>query len=279
MRNLINVLLLAAVTGAMSFGQTKESRARITLSSVHPAARPLTVRYEERLAAPGKAPAVGSRRIFAIRGDLSTVTESFVYFLNGSGVSSHTREIGFANGDRVRIDERLSLVTAVRTPVVFSEELPQLTARSDCSEDFLGNRQHAFADRNEKILGFRVVSETKEYGERRITSWVSPELGCVELRRRAEFLDSSGRVTDTSEQVAVSATPGEPEARLFSVPLHYEHVSYSTQMARAAQAAGRTASEAGVAALRQQDEVWEKHRIADLSTAGKTPRQIVKQLK
>jgi hypothetical protein len=268
--------MIPAAGGLWLAAQTTQ---QIQLSSVRLDARPLTIHYEERLSVPGKTPIIGSRRTFAIRGDLSTVTDTIISSKNGSGVSSHVREIAFSNGDRLRIDERLSLITAIRTSVAFSEQLPLLTARSNCTEDFTGQRQRSFARRAEKLLGYPVVAETRQTGPRRITTWASPELGCVELRRVAEFLDASGRVTDASELIAVSVIPGEPDAKLFAVPLHFEHVSYSAQLARAAQAAGKTPSDAELAALKQQDAIWERQRITELSTAGKTPRRALSSAK
>ncbi|GIU79820.1 MAG: hypothetical protein KatS3mg005_3058 [Bryobacteraceae bacterium] len=268
--------MIPAAGGLWLAAQTTQ---QIQLSSVRLDARPLTVQYEERPIVPGKAPVIGSKRTFAIRGDLSTVTDTIIYFTNGNGVSSHVREIAFSSGDRLRIDERLSLVTAIRTSVVFSEQLPLLTTRSNCTDDFTGQRQRSFSTRAEKLLGYSFVAETRQAGPRRIKTWASPELGCVELRRVAEFLDASGRVTDTSELVAVSVIPGEPDAKLFSVPLHFEHVSYSEQLVRAAQAAGRTPSEEELAGLRRQDAIWERQRITDLATVGKTPRRVLSSAK
>lgn len=271
--------VLALIPVASAPWPAAQTAQQVRLSSVRLDARPLTVQYEERLSVPGKTPVLASRRIFAIRGDLSTVTETIVYFTNGNGVSSHVREVAFSNGDRLRIDEGLSVITAIRTAVVFSEQLPLLTARSNCTEDFTGERQRSFAARNEKWLGYPVVAETRQSGSRRITAWASPALGCVELRRVAEFLDASGRVTDVSELMAISVMPGEPDAKLFSVPLHFEHVSYSEQLARAARVAGKTPSAAELAALKQQDAIWERQRITDLATAGKTPRRILSPAK
>lgn len=74
-------------------------------------------------------------------------------------------------------------------------------------------------------------------------------------------------------------TVGEPDAGLFAVPSHYEHVSYSEQLVRAAQAAGRQPPQAELAALEQQDILWKRHRIQDLSTAGKTQRRPLQERK
>ncbi|MGB9610453.1 MAG: hypothetical protein ACPL7M_05725 [Bryobacteraceae bacterium] len=183
---------------------------------------------------PGKTPVIGFRRFFAMRGDFSAVTDTATDCTNGNGVSSRGREVTLSNGDRLRIDERLKLVTAIRTAVVFPEPLPLLPARSNYTEDFSGRRQRSFAVRKEKLLAYSVVAETRQAGPRRITRWLSPELGCMELRRLAEFLDAPGRVTDTSGLVAVSVTVGEPDPGLFAVPVHHEHVSHSEQLVRAA---------------------------------------------
>lgn len=134
---------------------------QIPLSSARLDARPLTVQYEERLTVPGKHPVAGCRRTFAIRGDLAPVTDTVIYLSKGSGGSSHVREIAFSNGDRLRIDERHSLITAIRTSVVFSEQLPLLTSRSNCTEDFNGQKQRLFTEANEKLLGYRLVAETR----------------------------------------------------------------------------------------------------------------------
>jgi len=274
-----SVIILVLASGGCGSRLAAQQPQRIPLSSVRLDARPLTIQYEERLSVPGKTPVIGSRRVFAIRGDFSTVTDTTIYYTNGDGVSSHVREVAFFNGDRLRMDERLKLITAIRTAIVFPEQLPLLTARSNCTEDFTGRRQRSFAVRNERLLGYSVVAERRQAGPRRITTWVSSELGCLELRRLAEFLDATGRLTDTSKLVAVSVTVGEPDPGLFAVPLHHEHVSYSQQLVRAAQAAGRQPPQAELAALEQQDILWKRHRIQDLSTAGKTPRRPLQERK
>ncbi|GIU74257.1 MAG: hypothetical protein KatS3mg004_1344 [Bryobacteraceae bacterium] len=117
------------------------------------------------------------------------------------------------------------------------------------------------------------MAETRQAGPRRITTWVSPELGCVELRSLTEFQDAAGRLTDTRELVTVSLTVGEPDADLFVVRLQYQHVSSSEQLVRAARAEGRQPLQAELAALKQQDELGWTHRIQELSTAGKVPHR------
>lgn len=244
----------------------------VALSDVNLDTVPLTVWYEEWLTSPGRAPLQGARLTLAVRRDRSTAKERVVYSLDGAKVASHIREIGFGNGDRIRTDEILRLVTALRTAFVFSEDLPVVTARSNCSLDFTGRRVFSYADEGTKFLGYRVVVERRQAGLRRMTSWRSPELGCVELRRLAEFLDSDGRVTDASELKAVRVAVGDPVEGLFSVPLDYEHVSFSEAFRRSAKAMGRTVDDAEILRFRSMDEAWRRRRIPDLATAGNAER-------
>lgn len=246
--------------------------ATVALSDVNLDTVPLTVWHEEWLTSPGRAPLQGARLTLAVRRDRSTSKERVVDSLDGAKVASHIREIGFGNGDRIRTDEILRLVTALRTAFVFSEDLPVVTARSNCLLDFTGRRVFSYADEGTTFLGYRVVVERRQAGLRRITSWRSPELGCVELRRVAEFLDSAGRVTDSSELKAVRVAAGEPGTDLFSVPLGYEHVSFSEAFRRSAKAMGRTVDDAEIQGFRSMDEAWRRRKSQNLATAGKGER-------
>jgi hypothetical protein len=52
-------------------------------------------------------------------------------------------------------------------------------------------------------------------------------MGCVILKGKMEFKDSSGQVTGWTEATAVTVQPGEPPAELFALPLTLRNVAPS----------------------------------------------------
>jgi hypothetical protein len=261
--------------GVQAQDKVRVSGNPLRIDSIRLDAKPITVIYEEWLSAPGRADHLSARRTLAIRGDFSTVVDYQVFTLSGNKVASHSREIGFANGDRIRVDEQLGLLVGIHTPLVFPDDLPVFTAKSNCSENFAGHKERAYENKGDRWLNYSVVSELRGGSNSRITSWRSPELGCVELRRLVEFLDTNGAVASVSDLRAVSVQFGEPDASWFRIPTNYEHVNFSTHFKRMAQASGKVAQQSELAGFERQDAIWAQHRIQDFSLAGKTPRPSV----
>jgi hypothetical protein len=65
-------------------------------------------------------------------------------------------------------------------------------------------------------------------------SWRLPELGCIEGRRLATFLDKNGEPSSTSDLVATSITLTAPDEQMFKIPEDYEPVVPSEAILRVA---------------------------------------------
>lgn len=78
----------------------------------------------------------------------------------------------------------------------------------------------------ESILGVETVKIVRDSKSRRLTLWQAPSLGCITLKRLAEFRkEGSQNLTTPSEWIADRVQIGEPDAQLFNIPLaDYEEV-------------------------------------------------------
>jgi len=130
--------------------------------------------------------------------------------------TGHQREIDFANGDRVRTNERLARVStylnmnAGRAPV-------QRASQASCfTQD--DRRAGWSLGAEETVAGHRTVRMTYTGGGRNLTIWRALDAGCAQVRLRFEH------ETGVTEQNLDSLVLGEPDAELFEVPPSYGEV-------------------------------------------------------
>jgi hypothetical protein len=79
----------------------------------------------------------------------------------------------------------------------------------------------------EQILGFPSFKAVTDNVRVRVTVWGARDLGCVILKGKMEFKDSSGQITGWAEATADTVQPGEPPADLFALPLTLRNVAPS----------------------------------------------------
>jgi hypothetical protein len=234
---------------------------------------PVTVRYAEILHKSGKPDVVSSRTTLAIRSDGATAYHRVVFALDGKSEIWRTRQLDFANGDVVDVNDTFKIVTAFKTRSVFSRNLPLMAPQAKCEQDIFGQPTHGKLVVEENLRGERVVKFNTGSGSRPIANWRSLDLGCIDLRRFAEFTDSAGKITDSSELIATQIIRGEPAADLFAVPLEYEAVPPSEHYLRDVKRSGQSPDSRVTQQTAAEDAVYHKYRIVDLTTIGKTPRR------
>lgn len=238
-----------------------------------------TVDYEEWILRPG------SRRILKARFRISIHGYYVLVVRPEPGADewnpvSYTRKIEYLNGDRIWIHDGLKTYTAVRTFERMAWWYPYLIREDGHCGHVFFKLIHGFQETadfcrcrltEERLLGFRLATESRQADGQRIQSWRSPDLCCVELRRLTETHDSSGHILETWELRAVRASKLAPQKAPVNVPGSYEHVSLSDQLRRAARRAGRFPPLEELAPLRPIYEQWETGKITDSSQAGKLP--------
>lgn len=267
----VAVLALSLGCGFVLFGQLKSAGESVPIPRV--TIVPLTISWHELLNRPDQTrPVESTVTTLAIRSDGSTASSKVVSRLDGKSVLYRTRELFFSNGDRAQIDDISQVITAVKTRLAFSPELPLLKREADCSIDEMGAPVSGTNVGTTTILGYRAVGFRRDQPALRSTTWRAPDLGCIDLRRLAEFKDKNGNVTDTSDLVATRIVVGEPDSSYFVVPVHYEAVSFSGRVLREAGRTGKLPGPDALARFHNQDEFYKTHRISDLDSLGKTPR-------
>jgi hypothetical protein len=112
--------------------------------------------------------------------------------------------------------------TAVKLPPKPEQEAAsRLLPSSDCAVRADGMMPRGAAQPGEVILGYRTARFVQDSPSRRSTVWLSPDLGCVEVRTLMEFKDKAGNITDWSDQVVTSITKSV-DPLMFSIPKSYE---------------------------------------------------------
>lgn len=263
------LVLLVAGAGALSLLATPvvmRSVARASLPKFDARAfqpsPPVTAHFQEILTKAGYPTVISQEIDYAARKDGSTSRFTRQFSLAGAPLYSR-RELDLAGDIQVRTEEELRLVTAVKVP---GRDRGRAVGRWDpvqsCGVAFdTVNRMKGTGVR-ESMLGFEVVKYVDDGPNVRLTHWLSPALGCLELRRLAEFKSADGSIDNTSDLVATSVVQGDPDERMFAFPQGYEPASFLDAGTRFETWAGRTLSPAAASILQKHDDVYAKYRYS-----------------
>lgn len=89
------------------------------------------------------------------------------------------------------------------------------------------------------IRGYKVAKvKNMAIGQRTVTAWLAPELGCEQLQYQVEENEADGTTKVTSETRAVSLVTGEPDPKFFDVPDSYNSVQPSLALRKEADKLG-----------------------------------------
>lgn len=199
----------------------------------------------------------------AVRSDGSQAEWETAYRADGS-VDYRYRTITLSDGVRVRANETVGLMTAIKKPT-----LPSVLARQaldpskSCAGSYDGSRpsQNMLISR-EKLFGYETHKIFIDMGLARRTVWRAPALGCAELRDLFEKLDpQSGRVLAVGDRVATDIRQGEPDAVLFQMPAGLLNVPPSELAAAQSAINGERPSASQLQAIAPWDEEFKKLRF------------------
>jgi hypothetical protein len=200
-----------------------------------------------------------SHETFARRTDGATFEKSESLTPEGKLVNS-TRQFRLPGGLAIDTEDIAGLMTAMRLPN--GEErrnAAQWDPNAQCAKTFGGGSLPTWSKvTEEQILGlaaFRAVTDTYRA---RVTVWRARDLGCVILKGRMEFKDSSGQVTVWNEATADTVQPGEPPADLFALPLTLRNVAPSERAKGNPLNIGKQVPEG----IQTQDELFAKYRAS-----------------
>jgi hypothetical protein len=101
-----------------------------------------------------------------------------------------------------------------------------------CTTSLGGSVVHQGPGADDSILGIPVVKFTTEDANVH-TSWVAPQLGCIEVMTRHDWRENRGGfVASTAIATPDYIHPGEPDERLFSIPADYMELKPSQRIDR-----------------------------------------------
>lgn len=247
------LLIVGSVAGVVSrrtlhaerFARVGTDVSALDFSGRRDVITPLTFSTEERVtSASGLRNRLAAIQTVAIRADGSRVVR-----LGPEGVGGRT--ISFADGMKVLTHDRLQ----TRSSTV-SEWRPRLTrlpsqgcVESAVEESLLGV---------EPLLGLDAVKIAS--GD--TTAWYALDYGCVLLTR--VIVHSQGG--SVSRTILVSASPGDPDAALFSIPDHFVEgpPSALTAIERAQKPCSQECRDGQAAYFKMHDAEYEKFRVMTL---------------
>lgn len=197
-----------------------------------PRAIALTAHLERLRKIPGGGSVLLGETVVAIRGDGSSVA-SIARIGNDGKMVNEGRRLELSDGTSAQISDDIRTVTALKVPdAQMARALNRYDLRYKCATrvgeyDPLSSRVQG-----RQVLGYDTVGYILSSGNPRISIWMAPTLGCLEVFREEESLDEAKEIVGTIETEAVKIVLGEPEQYLFLIPSAYDHVSFSEHFKR-----------------------------------------------
>jgi hypothetical protein len=200
-----------------------------------------------------------SYETFARRSDGATFEKSETVTPEGKLVNS-TRRCRLVGGLVIDTEDVAGLMTAMRLPNGEDRRnKAQWDPAAQCAKTFGGSSLPAWSKvTEEQILGFPAFKAVTDASRARTTVWRARDLGCVILKGRMEFKDSSGQVTGWAEATADTIQPGEPPADLFALPLTLRNVTPSERAKGNPLNVAKEVPEG----LQSQDDLFAKYRAS-----------------
>ncbi len=220
-----------------------------------PATQPFLATLQESVVGPAGRQAQGMKLTTALRADGSTVE---IIHVNATAEG----RLRLASGLSVDYERQSQLKSSMQFSAAESKQKmdSRLDPASGCLRTIAGYADAGSVPAGrEKLSGedvYKIVQDSKTVT---MTVWRAPALGCLELRRIAQFKDATGAVKDSSELVLTSLARQDPPADLFAVP-EFTEVAPSEFFGKRGYMPGRNPQmDLG---MKQRDEAYNAHRPA-----------------
>ncbi len=204
----------------------------------------MQIKFEETFAGasfPQKR--ISTRRLMSISSDGSSSIIDNQYTNDGNLYLTH-RHLKLKGGISADIIDNTKSVTAYRAKEPGAEDrrraLDRWNPSDACASAYNGIAKQPPFLRRESLLGYETIVFQSESKSAKITKWVAPQLGCLEIRRIAEFADANGAFTETSDLLAVEIKLQTPPKEVFEIPAGFDHVSPSERFTREVEYRGQT---------------------------------------
>lgn len=153
------------------------------------------------------------------------------------------------------------LTDSVTTYRISDTELPRMVTRTEqCATSQPGAARVS-------MLGHEVVRDEREYkhnaSTKRVDAWRAPALNCLALKETFTLTQADGSQFVTNLREVTSVVLGEPDASLFSIPVHYKERSPSEvfqQHDTRYSAQGSNATDPSGFTPRKLDEIYQHAR-------------------
>lgn len=199
---------------------------------------PFTLQLESYDLSEGSPGTLFSKETVARRSDGATVRINSMAGLVGLQSGETERHIVFLDGREMAAFDGVSSVIRfprLSTGAISIQKQKILNPPANCI--FPGQT----LVRYESLQGYTTaVVRIGPIGQKEITAWYAPTLGCEKLQYRVEGPGANGSQQILSETKLVSLSIGEPDPRLFEVPESYASVAPSQAMHKEAERLGVT---------------------------------------
>jgi hypothetical protein len=232
------------------------------IESIHAKPVPSAVESVEFVYKAGEAKWKSATYLFASYSDGSEAKIVNTYTKQGDPFEQE-RELWIADGIHAEVADHLRVVSAVQSPSQTADKhrlIRKLDPGSGCSATYDRRTVRQAGKPVEAFLGFDLLEFSESTPSMRLTRWLAPALGCAELRQFVEFIGPGGKVTDTSERVAVRAANSEPPREHLAWPASYENVSPAEKYLKAMDRCKCPLQQGTLAALQKHDPDYLKNR-------------------
>jgi hypothetical protein len=169
-----------------------------------------------------KLPPTGKQRIANTRKRAIAADGSLSDVIRYTGSDETRGTIRRADGAFIQTFEHIKSKTSVQTQTIGPLLKTGLrNPATDCLVSFSGEAitgEHKIGE--EMLLGHRTIKTLLESHDRRMTTWMAPDLGCFGVQLLLEFYDPQqpGKVMSNSLIVTESLLAGPPDSGLFEPP-------------------------------------------------------------
>lgn len=226
---LLVIAALLPILGATSYRFMRREAIKVKLARVS-VIPPFTAHFSEHYTAKNGEKKLGMKTTYARRSDGSwmALTQFFVH----KGIEDKTREIFLMTGRMARVGDYIRSVTThqISEAELLKHRVYERDPSTNCTQFYSGEteRGQTLTGQYELIHGFNTVQIIYESTSRRLTVWKAPSLGCIILKRLAEFRERGSQgLSNPSELVVDSIQTGEPDSAYFEIPPTYEEVAPS----------------------------------------------------
>lgn len=143
----------------------------------------------------------------------------------------------------------------------FIDEVTQTTTTYNIANRSSNNAKKSCSSGDSKeLFGFQVYKTTLRFGTgnrlSNIEEWLAPVLDCSALESHIDLLDSTNQLIQHDDVTAIAVIQGEPDQKLFEIPVGYMERSPSQWEDALAQVTGKKCEQCKNSAASNKDKIY-----------------------